>query len=64
MKNYEEKELTQELDFEEMKVFNGGGLILFLASSTAFAILWDTINDIDGSIAAAKKGRDRALNMF
>ena len=46
----------------EMKEVSGG--IHWLVASIAFAFVWDTLNDLEGTANACASGRDRALSML
>ena len=62
MKKLKGNALMQELNVNEMKEVSGG--IHWLVASIAFALVWDTLNDLEGTANACASGRDRALSML
>lgn len=62
MKNLKDSALMWEMNVNEMKEVNGG--IHWLVASIAFAFVWDTLNDLEGTANACASGRDRALSML
>ncbi len=56
------KNKVTELSLFETETINGG--LHWFICSVAFAIAWDTLNDLEGTSGAISAGRDSALNLF
>lgn len=61
MKNLKENAMMQEMNLQEMKEVNGGGLITIALTTLALNFIWECINEPGDCVDGFKDGASSGL---